>query len=72
MKKELTIDFLVFRYKAIRSNGILADTAAKAAVVPLASMVFHLLGTCFVGLAVFFIVKLLALVFVYWKSFCSE
>lgn len=40
-----TINLLLARDEALRANRILADHAAKALLVPLSGLVFHLLST---------------------------
>lgn len=40
-----TVNFLFSRNEALCTNGVLANDAAKTFLVPLSSLVFHLLGT---------------------------
>lgn len=40
-----TVDFLLARDEALRSDRVLADNAAEAFLVPLSGLVLHLLGT---------------------------
>lgn len=41
-----TVNFLFTWDEALRANGILADNATEALLVPLPGLVLHLLGTC--------------------------
>lgn len=41
----LTINFIIFWYKTVRANCILANATAKTTVVPLFVSVFHLFRT---------------------------
>lgn len=42
----LTVDLVVLGDETVGADGVLADAAAEATVVPLPASVFHLLGAC--------------------------